>query len=125
MSCASGTSKKVQQHGHDQAGRLGKVDAFRHPGKDPGHVAHVAVHDCDTRAAVGQQRIQMRDDDRVGVDVRHPRVGVDLPRDFASGRRCRHIAANVDELAYPLVSGPGHRVGEEPPVLDRDDRDER
>src|ERR1700691_5364889 len=40
-----GDVEEVQQHGHDQAGRLGEVDALRHPGEDPGRVTHVAVYD--------------------------------------------------------------------------------
>ena len=37
----------------------------------------------------------------------------------------RHTAAQVNELADPLIGHPRHGAGEEPPVLNRDDRDQR
>ena len=93
------------------------LDALRHPGENLGHVAHVAVHDRHAGVAVGQQRVQTPDDDRVAVDVRHPRVGVDLLLHWRWWWSPRHPAANVDELADPLVRGPGHRAGKEVLVL--------
>jgi len=40
-------------------------------------------------------------------------------------RHRRHAAAKVNELADPLAGNPGHGASEEPPVLNRNDRDQR
>jgi hypothetical protein len=109
----------------DQADRSRQVEGRAGAVEDRGHVAHVAVHDGHAGGALGHHGLEVIDHDRVVVDVHHLGVGVDRPGRLERVRCRRQPAAQVDELADPLLGGPDHGAGEELAVLDRYDRDQR
>jgi len=87
------------------------------PLEDRGHVAHVSVRRRHPAVAADEQRVQVRQNDRVVVDVGHPRVGNDRPGGLVGIRRRRQPAAQVDELGDPLAGRPAHGPGNERLVL--------
>ena len=110
----------MQQRPHRQAHRTGQVDAGDDRVEDDLDLADVAVDHGHTLVALGGERAQVGEDHRVDVDVGDVRARVDRLRPLMRVGHRRQAAAEVNELADPVLGRPGGGPGEKLPVLPHD-----
>jgi hypothetical protein len=106
--------------------RLAEVDHGPQPGRTEDRVAvtQVTGDNRDPVAVMGEQRGQVRDHDRIVVDVGHRSRRAGLLRCHVRVRGGWQPGAKVDELRDALSGHPGDRSFDEPPAL-RDGLEDR
>ena len=110
--------QEVQDRAEDDADRPGRVDDSPQVlmAQDGRRVTQVRA-DRSYPVAGGQQRPDVRQHHRVGIDVGDPGCGQDRPHGLVDRRGDRKPRAQVDELPDPLPGRPANGRDEERSVL--------
>ena len=108
---------EVQDAQHDERDRLAEVERGLRGPHDGGGLVRVGVDVAgDRRRGAGQERAGVGQDDRVVVDIHHPRVRPDGRGDLMGVLRGGQARADVQELPHPGTGHETDRAAEERPV---------